>query len=163
MEALLIKYGYVLLFMGVALEGEAFLITAAYLAYRGILHLPTVVLVAVVSNWAADQVYYNLGRGRGRRWLQIRFGEHPRYAHAVELISRHTDWLLLGSRFAFGFRIIIPAACGAVGMPPLRFAVINLLAGTIWAVPTALLGFYPGGFAGDLWPEGKMKRALYPL
>lgn len=68
----------------------------------------------------------------------------------MDAVSRHSDWLLLGSRFAFGFRIVIPAACGVVGMPPLRFAVINMLAGTIWAVPTALLGFYLGRIAENL-------------
>ncbi len=160
MEALLIRYGYILLFLGVAIEGEAFLITAAFLAHRGILNLPSVILVAVASNWTADQVYYVLARGRGRRWLQTRFGQHPRYPRVMEAISRHSGWLLLASRFAFGFRVIIPAACGAVGMPPLRFAIINLLAGTIWAVPTALLGFYLGGFAGDLLAEFRRYELL---
>src|SRR4029450_1673828 len=56
-------------------------------------------------------------------------------------------WLLLGSRFAIGFRIIIPAACGPFGIPALRFSLINLLAGVLWAVPTGLLGFYFGSAA----------------
>ena len=74
-------------------------------------------------------------------------------------MSRNANWVLLLSRYAFGFRIIIPAACGALDMPTLRFSIINLIAGTIWAVPMALLGFYLGhGSSGtplyQIWAFG---------
>lgn len=147
MEALLIRYGYALLFLGVALEGEVFLLAASYLAHRGILNLPLVITVAVMANCGADQVYYLLARTRGRAWLQKRFGEHASYQRVLRLMSRHGNWLLVASRYAFGFRIIIPAACGALDMPPLRFSLLNVLAGLIWAVPTALAGYYLGSFA----------------
>jgi len=144
MELLLVKYGYVLLFLGVAVEGEAFLIAASFLAHRGTLHLPIVILVAIASNCAADQIYYVVARTRGRAWLEGRFGKHTKYRQIVDWMSRRGNWLLLFSRFAFGFRIIIPAACGALGMPVARFTIINIIASTIWAIPTALLGFYFG-------------------
>ncbi len=151
MEALLVKYGYAVLLLGVAVEGEMFLLAASFMARRGLLFsLPLVMLVAVVANCGADQVYYILARTRGREWLQKRFSEHPRYQAVVALMKRHGNWLLFGSRYAFGFRIIIPAACGALGMPPVRFTIINLCAGIVWAVPTALLGFYLGGVAETL-------------
>ena len=82
MEMLVVKYGYALLFVGVAVEGEAFLLAGAFLAHRGVLHLPLVILVAVISNCAADQIYYGLARTRGRAWLERRFGDHPRYKAA---------------------------------------------------------------------------------
>jgi phosphatidylglycerol lysyltransferase len=151
METLLIRYGYALLFLGVAVEGEVFLLAASYLAHRGIFSLPLVILVAVIANCGADQIYYVLARTRGYAWLQKRFGEHPRYQKVVNLMARHGSWLLLGSRYAFGFRIIIPAACGALGMPPLRFTIINILASLVWALPTSLLGFYLGRFAEILF------------
>jgi len=144
MELLLVKYGYVLLFLGVAVEGEVFLIAASFLAHRGTLHLPLVILVAIASNCAADQIYYVMARTRGRAWLEGRFGRHERYRQVVEWMSRRGNWLLLFSRFAFGFRIIIPAACGALGMPVARFTIINIIASAIWAIPTALLGYYFG-------------------
>jgi phosphatidylglycerol lysyltransferase len=144
MEILLIKYGYFLLFLGVMIEGEAFLLAAAFLANRGLMHLPAVIAVAIASNCAADQAYYMVARTRGRSWLEKRFGHHPRYKQAVDWMSRHADWVLLFSRYAFGFRIIIPAACGALDMPVFRFSIINIIAGTIWAIPVAMLGVYLG-------------------
>lgn len=145
MEALLLKYGYLLLFLGVLVEGEAFLLAAAFLAHRGYFHLPVVILVAVAANTVADQAYYLAARARGRAWLERRYGSHPRYGRVLEIMSRRGRWLLLVSRFAYGFRILIPAACGALGMPLAAFTVINVLAGALWGVPTALAGYYGGG------------------
>jgi phosphatidylglycerol lysyltransferase len=150
METLLIKYGYFLLFLGIAVEGEAFLLAGSFLAHRGYFSLQLVILVAVLSNCAADIVYYILARTRGRAWLDRRFAQNQHYRRALELAERHGNWILLISRYAFGFRIIIPAACGALRMPPVRFTLINLIAGIIWAVPTALLGFYFGSAAETL-------------
>ena len=149
MELLLIKYGYVLLFLGVMVEGEVFLLAGAFLAHRGILHLPFVISIAIIANCVADQAYYMVARTRGRAWLEKRFGPYRGYNLAVRWMSRHADWLLLVSRYAFGFRIIIPAACGALGMPAARFFIINIIAGIIWAIPW-LLGFYAGHAADAL-------------
>jgi phosphatidylglycerol lysyltransferase len=150
MEALLVKYGYAVLFLGVAIEGESFLLAASLLAHEGIFNLRTVILLAIGANCFADQIYYMIARARGLSWLQDRFGRHKQYGQVVDWMVRHSNWLLLGSRYAFGFRIIIPAACGALGMQPLRFTVINLIAGIIWAVPMAFLGFYIGNTAEKL-------------
>jgi phosphatidylglycerol lysyltransferase len=49
-----------------------------------------------------------------------------------------------------GFRVLIPAACGALGMAPRVFLPLNLLASVLWAVPTALLGYYLAGSASAL-------------
>lgn len=144
MELLLIKYGYVLLFLGVMVEGEVFLLTGTFLAHRGILQLPFVISTAIVANCVANQAYYMVARTRGKTWLEKRFGQYPRYNQAVGWMSRHADWILLVSRYAFGFRIIIPAGCGALGMPAARFFIINIIASILWAIPVGLLGFYAG-------------------
>src|SRR5262249_15359950 len=143
-EQFLLRYGYFLLFLGVAAEGEAFLLSGAFLAHRGYFRLSWVISVAVLANCAADQIYYLTARTRGQLWLENRFGHHPRYQQLTRLMAGHAAWLLLASRFASGFRVILPAACGALGVPVAQFSLINILAGTVWAVPTALLGFYSG-------------------
>jgi phosphatidylglycerol lysyltransferase len=150
MELYLIKYGYVLVFLGVAFEGEAVLLAAALLAQRGLFHLPVVIAVAVAANSLADQVYYQLARIRGRKWLDRRFGGHARYRQLISLVDRRGGWLLLASRFVYGLRIAIPAACGAFGMGVAAFTLIDLLAGLVWAVPMAALGYLAGGTLGPL-------------
>ena len=135
---------------GYCRRGGGLLLAGSFLAHRGYFSLQLVILVAVLSNCAADIVYYLLARTRGRAWLDRRFAQNQHYQRTLELAERHGNWILLISRYAFGFRIIIPAACGALRMPPVRFTLINLIAGIIWAVPTALLGFYFGSAAETL-------------
>jgi len=144
MEALLVKYGYLLLFGGVIVEGEAFLLTAAFLAQRGYFHLPVVVAVAMAATMLGDQVYYQAARARGRAWLERRKGVRARYGRIIDLTARRGPWLLLASRYTFGFRIVIPAACGAVGMRAALFTSVDFVAVAIWAALTASLGYYGG-------------------
>ncbi len=155
METLLVKYGYAILFAGVAFEGDTFLLAAALLAHRGIFSLPAVIAIAIVANCLADQTYYAIARTRGIDWMNSRFGRHRQYSKIVEWMSRHSNLLLLGSRYIFGFRIIIPAACGAFGMPPLRFSILNIIAGIIWAVPVGFLGYYLGNAASALLADAR--------
>jgi len=142
--------GYALLFLGVAFEGEAVLLAAALLAARGFFRLPVVIAVAVAANTVADQAYFQLARLRGRAWLERRFGSHPRYQQLIALVGRRGSWLLFASRFAYGLRIAIPAACGALGMGVVPFTLVDLLAGLVWAVPMGLAGYFAGGALAPL-------------
>ena len=144
MELLLLKYGYLLLFTGVIFEGEAVLIAASFLASRGYFNLSTVALVALAANTMSAQFYYTAARVRGRSWFEGRFPEKSIYRRIIDWVSRRNNWLLLMSRFLFGFRIVIPAACGATGMPAVRFTILNVIAGLLWVIPTALIGYYFG-------------------
>jgi phosphatidylglycerol lysyltransferase len=144
MELLLLKYGYLILFLGVVVEGEAFLIAGSFLASRGYFNLATVMLVALAANALSAQFYYTAARVRGRRWFESRFPENSPYRKIINWVGRRTNFLLLISRFLFGFRIVIPAACGAFGMPVARFIILNIVAGLLWAIPTALAGYYFG-------------------
>jgi phosphatidylglycerol lysyltransferase len=143
-ELLLLKYGYLLLFIGVIFEGEAVLIAGSFLASRGYFNVSTVALVALAANTISAQFYYTAARVRGRRWFDGRFPEKSIYRKIIDWVARRDNWLLLMSRFLFGFRIVIPAACGAIGMPAVRFTVLNIAAGVLWVIPMALAGYYFG-------------------
>ena len=144
MELLLLKYGYLLLFFGVIVEGEVVLIAGSFLASRGYFNVGTVALVALAANTLSAQFYYTAARVRGRGWFEGRFPEKSAYRQIINWVGTRDNWLLLISRFLFGFRIVIPAACGAFGMPAARFTVINIFAGLLWVVPTTLAGYYFG-------------------
>jgi lysylphosphatidylglycerol synthetase-like protein (DUF2156 family)/membrane protein DedA with SNARE-associated domain len=143
-ELLLLKYGYLLLFAGVIVEGEAVLIAGSFLASRGYFNIGTVALVALAANTLSAQFYYTAARVRGRRWFDGRFPAKSQYRKIIDWVGKRDNWLLLISRFLFGFRIVIPAACGAFGMPVMRFTIINMIAGLLWVIPTSLAGYYFG-------------------
>src|SRR6516162_2632546 len=144
MELLLLKYGYLLLFAGVIIEGEAVLIAGSFLASRGYFNIGTVALVALAANTLSAQFYYTAARVRGRRWFDGRFPSNSPYRKIIDWVGTRGNSVLLISRFVFGFRIVIPAACGAFVMPAARFTIINFLAGLLWVVPTSIAGYYFG-------------------
>src|SRR5262249_26555437 len=144
MEALLARYGYLILFPGIVVEGEAFLLAGAFMAHRGVFDLPVVIAVAVAATMCGDQVYYRAARARGRAWLERRRGARAKYAKWIDLTARKGVWLMLASRWTFGLRMVIPAACGAVGMRPVVFTSVDFVAVLIWACALGLAGYYCG-------------------
>jgi phosphatidylglycerol lysyltransferase len=140
-EAELIRYGYLVLFVGVAIEGDAFLLAAAFLAHRGYMHLGWVIAVAAFATLAADQVYYQLARSRGREAFARRAAADPRFERVRRWIERRGTLLLFLSRFMYGFRIAIPVSCGAIGMPASRFTAVNLAGSLVWAIFFGLAGY----------------------
>lgn len=144
MEALLARYGYLILFPGIVVEGEAFLLAGAFMAHRGVLDLPIVIAVAMAATMFGDQLYYRTARARGRAWLERRKGSRAKYAKWIDMTERRGVWLLLASRWTFGLRIVIPAACGAVGMRPAVFTAVDFVAVLIWAGTLGLAGYYSG-------------------
>jgi lysylphosphatidylglycerol synthetase-like protein (DUF2156 family)/membrane protein DedA with SNARE-associated domain len=143
-EALLARFGYLILFPGIVVEGEAFLLAGAFMAHRGLLDLPIVIAVAVAATMSGDQLYYRAARSRGRSWLERRKGSRAKYAKWIDLTARRGVWLMLASRWTFGLRIVIPAACGAVGMRPAVFTAVDFVAVLIWALTLGLAGYYSG-------------------
>jgi membrane protein DedA with SNARE-associated domain len=129
---LILRYGYAVIFVAAAVEGDATLLTATFLARRGYLHLGVVMLVAASATVAINQVYFWLGR----RYGPIRLGairEHYVAQRAVRWAEQHGFALVVGSRFVYGFRIAIPAACGATRMSPLAFSIGDILGAMVWA------------------------------
>jgi membrane protein DedA with SNARE-associated domain len=59
--------------------------------------------------------------------------------------------LLLFSRYIFGFRMAIPIACGAVGMRPSVFALVDAAGAVLWVVPVCLAGYAFGHVLGAFW------------
>jgi len=143
-ESLIIHYGYPLLFIGTILEGETFVIIAAFLAHRGYLTLPGVILVAFLGTFVADQFFFLLGRTQGTAFLAKRPGWQPGVARARTLLQRYNVLLIIGFRFLYGLRTVIPLVIGMSGFSTRRFVVLNALGGLIWTVVMASLGYVFG-------------------
>lgn len=146
-ETELLHYGYLFIFAGAIVEGDATLLTAAFLAHRGYFRLSLVLAVAALSTLLANQVYYALARRSGMKWLTER--QNGRLERILRWSQSHGILLLVASRFMTGFRTIIPVVCGATGMPPLRFTLWNSVGAVIWAGAFGSAG-YLGGHALSL-------------
>ncbi|MFP1681504.1 DedA family protein [Alloalcanivorax sp. C16-1] len=148
-------FGYLALFLGTFFEGEAVLVLAGFLAFQGYLRLELVVLVAFLGAWSGDQLWYTLGRRYGRgllarkpRWEQL--GEK-----ALVRLRRHPDLWVLGFRFVYGLRTVMPLAIGVSGYPPRRFLLFNGLGAAIWASVLGLAAFHFGNLLEAILGEVK--------
>jgi hypothetical protein len=76
LEAFVTHFGYLALVVGLMIEGETMLVFGAFMAHRGYLSLPLVILTGFLVTFASDQFFFWLGRTQGSRFLE---GRPPRY------------------------------------------------------------------------------------
>jgi len=144
LETILQHYGYLALFIGTLVEGETVLILAGYFAHRGYLDYSLVCLVAFFGGFLGDQIYFYLGRHKGKSILAKR----PRWQAKTEKVRYYLDkyqtWLLVGFRFFYGTRTMVPFALGMSNVKTIRFLIYNVISGMIWAVAVATGGYFFG-------------------
>lgn len=143
---LIVEYGYFIVFLGTLLEGETVLALAGFAAYEGHLKLGLVIPVAIVGAVIGDQFFFYFGRYKGKQLLE----KYPNLKRKVERVHQMTEryhgWIIFGSRFMYGFRIIIPVSFGVGSISAVRFFLLDLLGALLWA-PLFALGGYAFGNA----------------
>jgi membrane protein DedA with SNARE-associated domain len=159
-SALLEHWGYVGIVLavllgniGLPLPEETTLAVAGYAAARGTLHLPTVLGVSVISAVVGDNIGYWVGRRYGREAIE-RYGRRAfitpeRLRKISRLIARYGAFAVFLARFVAGARFLAGPLAGAGGLPPLPFAIANVL-GALLYVPYAVgIGYGIGYGFGD--------------
>jgi membrane protein DedA with SNARE-associated domain len=149
----LLEYGYLFVFLGTIFEGDATLLTASFLSHRGHLNLALVLLTAALSTTACNQVYFYLARRHAQTLLDNSSGRSRLIAKARASVEKRGAFLLFISRFLFGLRTAIPAACGATGMPATRFFWINVAGAAVWVGVFGLIGYAGGSLLSTLWRD----------
>ncbi|HEX2074870.1 MAG TPA: VTT domain-containing protein [Geodermatophilus sp.] len=131
--------------LGLAVPGEVAVLVGGVLADQGRVPLPAVMAAAVVGAVVGDNVGYALGArlgpalrsrasDRGRRRLDRGSAFLRRWGGPAILLGRWTAFL----------RAVIPSAAGISGFPYARFAVLNVVGGTIWGIAVPAIGFLAG-------------------
>jgi membrane protein DedA with SNARE-associated domain len=134
---------------GLPVPEESVLVAGGYLAWRGVLRLPLVIAVGIVSAAAGDTLGYWIGRRYGRRAIE-RHGRHvlitpERLDRAERFVARHGPAAVFVARFLPGLRAWVGPVAGVVGMRCLPFCVANTL-GAACSVPLAVLAGYAVGY-----------------
>ena len=134
MEQFLQHYGYWAVLLGTAVEGETILILAGFAAHRGYLDLPPVILAAFVGSLVGDQFFFFLGRRHAEAFIRRRPSWAARLEQARRLMERYPTPLVLGFRFLYGLRTIVPFAIGISRISVARFVLLNAAGALAWAV-----------------------------
>jgi len=143
-ETLVEHYGYAAIFIGTFLEGETILVIAGFLAHSGYFRLDFVIAAAFAGSLFGDQLYFYLGRLKGRDFVASR-PYLNRHSQKVErLLHRNRVWFILGFRFIYGLRTVAPLILGASQVPAGLFLALNIISAATWAAAIGFAGYYFG-------------------
>lgn len=160
-ESLIDTYGYLVVFVGTLLEGETVLLAAGFAAHQGLLDWRLVVVFAFAGSTMGDQLSFLLGRWKGEQLIR-RFPPLARHAPRVHrLLERFSVYLILLVRFLYGLRVAGPLIMGSSRIPLIRFALLNMVAASVWATLVAGAGYLFGAATESLF--GSIKHVEWVL
>lgn len=133
-------YGYYAILVAGFFEGETILILGAYAVHEGYLSMLPVIGCGALAAFGADQTYFFLARHRGAHLLQGRPRLARRIARVSSFVARHPVGTIFLMRFAWGFRIVMPAALGMGRLSAKAFLALDAVAAVVWATAIALFG-----------------------
>ena len=151
---LVIRYGYLMVVAGTIVEGDATLVAASVLAHRGYMKLGIVIALGAITSLTMNQIYFRLGRKHGVDRVAKSDGRKL-FSNIVHHTRKHAIWLVLLSRFVFGFRMAIPATVGALGMSTQRFLIADVIGSLIWAGTMGATGYAAGHVGQKLITENE--------
>ena len=124
----------------------------SFLAARRGANLELTAASIVVGSVAGAMVVYAAARRFGSTWLHARLRKSgiDNLERRLEVMNSHYGMTaLLVSRFLPGLRAITPPMAGATRVPPVRTALVFLLASSIWYGAIAWIAFR----VGDDWDQ----------
>jgi membrane-associated protein len=139
-------FGETAVFVGFILPGEIAVVIGGFLASRGHLSLPVLIVIVVLAAVAGPFVGYEIGRRMGDRL----FGARPlrRVQRGVDkartVLRQRGGAAVLAGRFVAVVRALMPAAAGAAQVRYRTFTVYNVLGGLVWGIGYCLVGYLAG-------------------
>ena len=143
-EALLERFGYLAVFVGTFLEGEAILVMAGFFAKRGYLNIVTVTVVAFFGAYLGHIFWFWLGRVHGVKLLD-RFPKMKlHFGKGIRMFERYGAAAIIITQWLYGIRITCAVIIGISKIPLLKFLVYEAISCLIWAIVIAYAGYYFG-------------------
>lgn len=140
MEAFLIRYGLLALFVCAMVEADVVPVLSGVVAHLGYFEFFEAVAVATAGAFIGDCVWFYFGHTRSewirRSWL---------YARAAKLTEsldrRFGKWLIPASHVIYGTRVATMTLSGIRRMPFAQFAAIDMLGCLAFTALFASMGF----------------------
>lgn len=156
-EALLERFGYLAVFIGSFLEGEAILIIAGFFAERGHMDIFIVAVVGFLGAYAGHLFWFWLGRVHGVKLLD-RFPKMKKhFGSGIRMFERYGAAAILVTQWLYGLRITCAVIVGISRISIVKFLVYEAISCAIWAVVIAGAGYYFGAAVQTLL--GKYEHA----
>lgn len=130
--------------LGAGFEGETAAIAGGVMAHHRLFPLWAAFLATAFGAFAADQLFFQLGRRFRARPFVIHARQKPAFALAVRFIERYPIGFILAYRFLYGLRIVSPVAIGLTELPWRRFATLNVISCILWSGIFTTIGYLFG-------------------
>lgn len=144
LESIVINYGYPAIFIGTFIEGETILVLGGLVVHLGYLSFPGVVGAAFAGSLLGDQLAFHVGRLYGTSLLDRRPGLRKRIDRVHKKTSRFRSGIVVGFRFLYGLRNIIPFMLGTSAMPSGKFILLNAVGAVLWSTSVTAGGYLFG-------------------
>lgn len=137
-------WGYALVFVGMILEGDAVLFTAAFLTEEEIFNPFIMAGVVVAGVLMGDFCWYSLGRWLGSASVRVqRWLEKIPQSLDTKLRAQPLRTILV-SKFTYGFHHAVLMRVGASRLPRADFVRYDIVAAFVWIVIVGGLGYFSG-------------------
>lgn len=143
-QHLLMTYGYWLMAFGAIIEGETFLIAGGIAAHECLFHLEGLILLALVGSTLHDVFFFLLGRYGGHEFIKRKPQIYARAEKMLDSFEKYGVWLIIGLRFAYGLRTIIPTVLGMSHITFRKFLFFDIIGGILWSCTFILGGYFFG-------------------
>lgn len=143
-QHLLTVYGYWLMAFGAIIEGETFLIAGGIAAHKGLFHLEGLILLALVGSTIHDVFFFLLGRFGGHEFVKRKPQLYSRVEGVLATFEKYGVWLIIGLRYAYGLRTVIPTVLGMSHITFRKFLFFDVIGGILWSCTFILGGYYFG-------------------
>lgn len=143
-EHLLTTYGYWLMAFGALIEGETFLVAGGIAAHNGIFRLDGLILLALVGSTIHDVAFFLIGRFFGHEFIKRKPHLFAKVQGMLRTFEKYGVWLIIGLRFAYGLRTLIPMVLGMSPLSFRKFLFFDVIGGIIWSCTFILGGYFFG-------------------
>ena len=135
-------------FLGLAMPGESLLLAGGFFAGQGVLDLGRLIIVVSAAAILGDTIGYKLGRHLGRGWLfkqgrRLGIGQE-RLSRVEGFFVRHSGKAVFASHFMHVMRSLMPFVAGSCRMHYIKFLFFNAAGCIVWATTFVLGGYFVG-------------------
>src|ERR1039458_2096983 len=158
-SAFITNYGYLAIFLLIFIQelgvpnplpNELVLMFSGYLAFKGILNLPFVILVSVSADIIGTGILYTLFYFLGNyilkhkpRWFPLSDKSIEKYSSKISKGGKWTIYICRVTPFVRGYTSII---AGLLQIKSKIFLPIALISAITWSVTCVLIGFFLGPY-----------------
>ena len=147
---LIIKYGYIILFLYSLGGGFVALIGASVLSWAGKMDLTLSITVAIVANFLGDLLLFYLTRYQKESMLGYIKKHKRKIAYINILMKKYGSIILIVQKYIYGIKTLVPAAVALTKYSFVKFNIYNAIGAIIWGISIGLLGYFLGEFIVNL-------------